>query len=221
MAKKKRKKNYHYQSKKKKQQISKRWIYTIAAMIVVGILITTIGGLTQRKFEMDANNASIAQRDWADEKKQKFIKRLVPDAQTAQRRYGVRSSITLAQAALESDWGESTLASEYHNLFGVKGTDPSNTKLLDTQEYYEDGWTTIKARFRVYQSDSESIHDHALLFVQGTTWNPKQYDGVLSARNYQDAARALQTSGYATDPNYTDKIIKIIQKYHLDDYDNV
>lgn len=65
------------------------------------------------------------------------------------------------------------------------------------------------------------MDDHAQLFVRGTSWNKKKYKPVLEAGNYKEAATALQTSGYATDPDYADKISAIVEKYDLDEYDEV
>ncbi|WP_203632732.1 glycoside hydrolase family 73 protein [Lacticaseibacillus suibinensis] len=148
-----------------------------------------------------------------------FIKRIAPYAQEMQRQYSVLASITLAQAILESDWGQSTLASEYHNLFGVKGTDPNTSRELATKEYVNGKWITVKARFRVYANDEASVKDHALLLVYGTKWNAHLYDPVRQATDYQTAAKALQTAGYATDPTYANKLIQIIETYNLTQYD--
>lgn len=148
-----------------------------------------------------------------------FIKRLAPYAQTLQGQYQVLPSITLAQAILESNWGTSTLASEYHNLFGIKGTDPATTKVLKTQEYENGKWVTVDGRFRVYPSDQASMKDHALLLVNGPQWNPHLYDSVRQATDYATAAKALQTAGYATDPTYAAKLIRLIKAYKLDQYD--
>lgn len=148
-----------------------------------------------------------------------FVKKVAPYAVTLGKQYGVLPSITIAQAILESDWGTSTLASQYNNYFGIKGTDPSNTKLLETKEYTNGQWVTINGRFRVYSDFRESMRDHTKLLVNGTTWNSQQYQQVLQSKDYIDAAVALQTDGYATDPGYTSKIIRIIQKYNLKKYD--
>ncbi|MBA1434701.1 N-acetylmuramidase [Lactobacillus bombi] len=150
---------------------------------------------------------------------QEFIQDLAPAAVKYSQVYGGLPSITIAQAILESDWGQSQLASKYHNLFGVKSDDPQNSQVLKTQEYENGSWTTISASFRVYPNFEESIRDHAALLANGTTWNKQQYQHVLASTNYLDAANNLQRDGYATDPDYTQKIIKIIQKYHLDRYD--
>lgn len=56
----------------------------------------------------------------SDQQKRQFIEKILPAAQQQQRENHILTSITLAQAALESDWGQSELASKYHNLFGIK-----------------------------------------------------------------------------------------------------
>jgi len=149
-----------------------------------------------------------------------FISTIAPAAQQMQANYGVHASISIAQAILESDWGESELSAVYNNLYGMKGDNPGNTVLLSTSEYYNGEWITIQAKFRVYDSWAESIQDHALLFVNGTTWNPNQYAAVLQASTYQEAAQALQDCGYATDPDYAEKLIAVIEQYALYEYDN-
>lgn len=154
-----------------------------------------------------------------DSSKQAFIDRLAPYAQELQQTYQVLPSITLAQAILESNWGQSTLAKDYHNLFGIKATDPNASQLMTTKEYVNGKWITIRARFAVYSSDEGSMKAHALLFVNGTRWNPRQYQDVLAAKDYAQAAAALHKDGYATDPDYAAKLINVIKTWHLDQYD--
>ena len=149
-----------------------------------------------------------------------FIATIAPAAQQMQADYGVHASISIAQAILESDWGESELSAVYNNLYGMKGDNPENTVLLATGEYYNGQWVTIQANFRVYGSWAESVQDHALLFVNGTTWDPNQYVPVLQATTYQEAAQALQDCGYATDPDYAAKLIAVIEQNALYEYDN-
>lgn len=148
-----------------------------------------------------------------------FIADIAPAAQQMQANYGVHASISIAQAILESDWGESDLSAVYNNLYGMKGDNPENTVRLMTSEYYNGEWVTIQANFRVYDSWAESVQDHALLFVNGTTWDPDQYAPVLQAATYQEAAQALQDCGYATDPDYAEKLIAVIEQHALYEYD--
>ncbi|MGM9891220.1 glycoside hydrolase family 73 protein [Limosilactobacillus sp.] len=151
--------------------------------------------------------------------KQSFIKQVAPEAQAMQNSYHVYASVTIAQAILESQWGTSQLASQYHNLFGIKGTDPANSKVLTTKEYVNGRWIVTKGRFRVYDSWSDSIKDHTKLMLNGTDTNKDNYQAVVQAKNYREAARALQKAGYATDPNYANKLISVIRTYKLYNYD--
>lgn len=148
-----------------------------------------------------------------------FIQRLLPTAQALHAEFGVLPSIILGQASLESDWGNSQLAAKYNNLFGIKASGDQDKVTLETQEFVNEEWITIQGDFRVYSSWEESMRDHALLFVNGVSWDAALYAGVLSAQNYQEAAAALQAAGYATDPGYAAKIIEVIEAHQLNQYD--
>nr|WP_238595691.1 glycoside hydrolase family 73 protein [Loigolactobacillus backii] len=164
--------------------------------------------------DQNVNNQAEVQRN-----RQTFIKRLAPEAKRLQQTYHVLPSITLAQAILESDWGTSQLATNYHNLFGVKGTDPNQTKVMLTKEYRNGQWVEIRGRFQIYANDQASLAAHAALLANGTSWNTNQYQHVISATNYRTAAAALKQDGYATDPDYPAKLINLIKTYDLEQYD--
>lgn len=151
--------------------------------------------------------------------KEEFIKVVAPIAQKEDKPYGILPSVTIAQACLESDYGQSQLAKDYNNLFGVKGTDPNTSRVMTTREFVNGQWETIHGRFQIYDSYESSIHAHTMLFVNGTTWNSKQYQHVLAAKDYRSQAKALETDGYATDPDYATKLINIIEQFNLDKYD--
>ena len=150
---------------------------------------------------------------------QQFIQQLVPYTQEANRMYGVLPSISLAQAILESDWGTSGLAANYYNLYGIKGESNAPFVDLETSEFHNGEWIKITGRFRVFESWRESVLAHAQLMALGVTWDETLYHKVLAANHYQEAARELVNAGYATDPSYAEKIIQIIEQYHLDKYD--
>jgi len=153
--------------------------------------------------------------------KQAFIDDIVPVAKEMQASHGIMPSIILAQAILESDWGTSELSAKYNNLFGIKSFSHNDHSVkLETKEYKDGKWVSIKANFKVYASWSDCIRDHTLLFVQGVDWDPYLYQGVLLADDYQTAAKALQVAGYATDPGYAEKLIALINQYKLDQYDH-
>ncbi|ATO45766.1 hypothetical protein C5L30_001367 [Companilactobacillus farciminis] len=187
---------------------------TLILLAIVAVFVISFFGY--RRYVQYQNETKV---EMVQEEHNTFVKKVAPYAVQLGQEYGVLPSITIAQAILESDWGNSTLASQYNNYFGIKGEDPNNTKLLETKEYTNGQWITINGRFRVYSDFRESMKDHTKLLVNGTTWNPQQYRQVLQSKNYIDAAVALQSDGYATDPGYTSKIIRIIQKYNLKKYD--
>lgn len=149
-----------------------------------------------------------------------FIKKIGPIAKQVDKSYDLLPSITIAQACLESNYGQSDLSQKYNNLFGVKGTNPNTSAILTTKEYVKGKWINVKARFQIYDSYEASIRAHARLFQNGTSWNHKQYQHVLAAKDYRKQAKALVTDGYATDPNYADKLINLIEQYGLAKYDH-
>ena len=148
-----------------------------------------------------------------------FIREIGPIAKEVDKSFDLLPSITIAQACLESDYGKSDLSQKYNNLFGVKGNNPNTSAVLKTKEFEKGKWIEIKARFQIYDSYEASIRAHARLFQKGTTWDAKQYRHVLAAKNYEAQARALVKDGYATDPDYADKLIKLIEEYNLDRFD--
>ncbi|MDO4432884.1 MAG: glycoside hydrolase family 73 protein [Aerococcaceae bacterium] len=152
--------------------------------------------------------------------KEAFIRTIAPTAQRLQEQYGVLASVAIAQAMIESQFGQSQLAAEYNNLFGVKTSadDPQGID-FETQEFIDGKEVTITDRFKVYASWEESLEKHAELIYYGTSWNAQFYQAVLDGKTYQEQAQGLQSSGYATDPNYAQKIISVIEEWQLTQYD--
>lgn len=178
--------------------------------LCVGII--ALGGLT--RIGLNVNQSKKEQLSH-----EAFIQELAPTAEKMDQRYHVSASISLAQAILESDWGKSELAARYNNLFGVKAALWEPHVKLETKEYENGKWITVTAAFRTYWSWEESMEDHAKLMVNGTDWNQKQYEKVIQAKDYRQAAYALQQAGYATDPTYAEKLISMIETYQLYRYD--
>jgi len=158
------------------------------------------------------NDAEISQTMSREE----FIQTLIPPAKEAQEKYGTRPSLLIAQAALESNWGASGLSQETNNYFGIK--DSRDGEEYATREYNSE-WTTVDASFKRYDSLSESVADYANLLKNGTSWDEDFYQPVVTADHYTEAAQAVQEAGYATDPNYADKLIQIIEQYELYELD--
>ena len=197
---------------KKQKRKNIRWPAVIAGVAV--ILLAFVFSLKNLSSPFTDN-----QQENEAQSHQQFIERLVPHAQELQDGYGVLPSIILGQAILESNWGKSTLASKYNNLFGIKAYGDQKKVSLETKEFVNEEWITIQGDFKVYDSWEQSMDDHTQLFVQGVDWNPALYEKVITATNYQEAAQALQEAGYATDPGYAQKIIQVIETYQLNQYD--
>ncbi|MBD9901546.1 glycoside hydrolase family 73 protein [Enterococcus faecium] len=197
---------------KKQKRKNIRWPAVVAGVVV--ILLAFVFSLKNLSSLFTDN-----QQENEAQSHQQFIERLVPHAQELQDGYGVLPSIILGQAILESNWGKSTLASKYNNLFGIKAYGDQKKVSLETKEFVNEEWITIQGDFKVYDSWEQSMDDHTQLFVQGVDWNPALYEKVITATNYQEAAQALQDAGYATDPGYAQKIIQVIETYQLNQYD--
>lgn len=197
---------------KKQKRKNIRWPAVVAGVAV--ILLAFVFSLKNLSSPFTDN-----QQENEAQSHQQFIERLVPHAQELQDGYGVIPSIILGQAILESNWGKSTLASKYNNLFGIKAYGDQKKVSLETKEFVNEEWITIQGDFKVYDSWEQSMDDHTQLFVQGVDWNPALYEKVITATNYQEAAQALQDAGYATDPGYAQKIIQVIETYQLNQYD--
>lgn len=142
-----------------------------------------------------------------------FIAAVGPQAQDAQRRTGIPASVCLAQAALESAWGESRLAREGHNLFGIKAGRGWNgpVVLMPTREYLGGAWVTVMARWRAYPNWQASIEDHARFFYA----NPRYVPALRVVDDALAFAAQLQACGYATDPAYANKLAGIIAARQL------
>ncbi|MFK4568310.1 glycoside hydrolase family 73 protein [Enterococcus sp. UD-01] len=188
-------------------------------VLFAGLLIAGLAFVLTINLLSDSPNTEEQKKDNAQVSKEEFIDRISPHAQELQSSYGVLPSIIIGQAILESNWGQSTLASKYNNLFGIKAYGDQKKVNLETKEYINEEWIVIQGDFRVYDTWEESMNDHTRLFVNGVTWNPRLYERVLLAKNYKEAAQALQDAGYATDPTYAEKVIHVIESYHLDKYD--
>ena len=144
-----------------------------------------------------------------------WLNTAVTDAKAATAGTGVLASITVAQAILESGWGQSALASApYHNLFGIKrGTGWQGTIVnMKTSEYVNGKWVTVLAPFRSYSSQMASFQDHTTFLLSNSRYAA---NGVINAKNYVAMANGLQAAGYATAPTYASTLINLVKRYNL------
>ncbi len=147
----------------------------------------------------------------AADRGQDFLKRMEEHAIQASQATGIPVKFLLGQAALESGWGKHEIRgadnSPSHNLFGVKagrgwkgaGIDVMTTEYVDGVEH------KLVQKFRAYGSYAEAFQDYARLMKAN-----KRYAGLLGQTDGVAFAQGLQRAGYATDPNYADKLIQIL-----------
>ncbi|QOS99465.1 glucosaminidase domain-containing protein [Brevibacterium sp. JNUCC-42] len=147
-----------------------------------------------------------------------FISLVSAPAQLAFEKYHIYASIIIAQAILESGFGNSIPKDPAtgllsYNIFGIKGVGPAGSVLVETKEYLQGKWITKKQAFKAYNSFLQSIEDHSQLLLK------PRYKTVITANTPYLAAEQLEQSGYATDPQYAEKLQKLITAYSLTQYD--
>ena len=151
---------------------------------------------------------SSAQMKW-NQSYQTYINQYKDLAIEQMLRYRIPASITLAQGLFESRAGQSDLARQGNNHFGIKchnWTGPT--------QYHDDD-----ARgecFRVYQDAKESYEDHSRFLAKQPRYS-RLFS--LNTTDYKGWAHGLKSCGYATNPQYANKLIQIIELYRLQDYD--
>jgi peptidoglycan hydrolase-like protein with peptidoglycan-binding domain len=146
-----------------------------------------------------------------------FLDKVAADAIKSQRATGVPASVTLAQALLESGRGESGLAKKGNNFFGIKGTGPAGSVTMPTKEYEGGRWITVDAKFRKYNSPSESFTDHGNFLRK----NPRYAPAFKHTDDAKQFAKEIHKAGYATDPTYAKKLGQIIDQYGLERFDKI
>lgn len=149
-------------------------------------------------------------------KSQNFIESVAQGAINGWTKYGVLPSVTVAQAILESGWGQSALSTQAHNLFGIKGSYNGQYVTMQTREVYNGQSYYIYDNFRKYANNSESVEDHGNFLYSNS-----RYANLLGNQSYASVARKLQADGYATDPSYASSLIKLVEMYNLTQLDNI
>ena len=151
-----------------------------------------------------------------------FIDDILPHAQRIQSEFHILASIILAQAILESNWGKSRLAINGKNLFGIKGSYLGESVTMRTAEYNaKKEKYYVDTAFKKYPSWYDSLYDLAILYQNGVSWDRNKYKKVIGETDYKMVAQFIQEAGYATDPDYASKLIKIIEVNDLARYDIV
>ena len=129
------------------------------------------------------------------------------------------SSVVIAQALLESNWGQSKLMMKANAVFGIKCGSSWKGKCYNakTKECFDGkSFTNITAYFRAYNSIEESVSDYFNLITKSS-----RYRKALVANTPKECITAIKNGGYATDPNYVSSIMFLIGHYNLTKYDNI
>lgn len=146
-----------------------------------------------------------------------FVQRLLPHAQAASAGSGIPARFMLGQAALETGWGRAEIrgadGQNSYNLFGIKAGPGWKGKTVDivTTEYVDGKPQKQVDSFRAYDSYADSFHDYARLLRS----NPRYQNVIAQAQDAAGFAQGLQQAGYATDPNYAQKLLSVIRQFEL------
>ncbi|PIJ51927.1 flagellar rod assembly protein/muramidase FlgJ [Erwinia sp. OLTSP20] len=181
--------------------LDKRFINTLPPLMMTQMVSRAVPHMPPADATMHADSAQ-------------FLARLSQPAQMASRQSGIPHHLILAQAALESGWGQREILTQdgrrSYNIFAIKANaswQGKTTEVMTTE--YENGVAhKIKQKFRVYDSYFDALNDYVRLLSS----NPR-YAAVTTASTPEQAAHALQQAGYATDPQYARKLVGMIQQF--------
>lgn len=145
--------------------------------------------------------------------KKSFIDKIKNGAIAGHKKYGVLPSLTISQAILETGWGKASIG---NNIFGIKANASwkGKTQVVRTHEFINGKKIYVDAKFRDYNSIEESLEDRFRLLSNS------RYKKVVQAKNYKEGAKELYKAGYATDPQYANKLIRIIEQNKLYEFDS-
>lgn len=141
-----------------------------------------------------------------------FIESIQPVAEQAAAILGVSDKVLIAQAALETGWGQAlmkkTNGQPAYNFFGIKADSRWQGEQVAhiTHEFIDGQKLTLKEPFRAYSSPEESFNDYVAFISE----SPRYQQALENANNPEKYLEGLQNAGYATDPSYADKIIRIM-----------
>lgn len=143
-----------------------------------------------------------------------FVDELLEHAVSFGKQTGIPAGYALAHAALESGWGKSVPkyadGKSSFNLFGIKASRDWSGKVLEvtTTEYTNGIPSKVVDRFKAYDSYTDAFADYAKLLKH----NDRYANVIQNSRTPWEFAKHLQLSGYATDPNYADKLFNVMKR---------
>lgn len=159
------------------------------------------------------------------------IEKMAPLYQAEQKRSGMLASVGLAQFCLESGYGTTDLAQEADNLHGMKcnlsgnswagsSWDGKSKYTKRTAEQTASGEVYyVTADFRRYNNMAESIADRSAYFIGAMVGDEPRYPDINEIVDAEEQCRAIKAGGYATDVHYVDKLLSLIERFDLTQYD--
>lgn len=160
-----------------------------------------------------------------------FIEYIGAIAKADMKQSKLLASVVVAQAILESGWGQSELSLKANNLFGMKSKLSGNTWKSEwdgkiyakrSKEELEDGTVVeVLSDFRAYGNPQASIVDHRNYLLGAKNGSNLRYEGLAGETDYKTAIQIIKDGGYATDSGYVEKICSLIELYDLDTFDSL
>jgi len=141
-----------------------------------------------------------------------FVNALIEPAKQVEQKLGVPYAVVIAQAALETGWGQKIIKTSQgqssNNLFNIKADNrwQGEKATKETLEYQQGAMVKVKAPFRVYQSISDSAND----FINFLTSSDRYQEALNKTGDVEQFLHGLESAGYATDPNYANKILSTL-----------
>ncbi|WP_016955581.1 flagellar assembly peptidoglycan hydrolase FlgJ [Catenovulum agarivorans] len=168
---------------------------------------------TQQSLHAENTNKTTSEENIEFANKQDFVDKLMPYATMAASKLGISPIAMIGQAALETGWGQKMMqkldGSNALNFFGIKadGRWSGDKTTVNTLEYRNGVAQQEKAHFRAYSNIAESMQDYADFILN----SPRYQQAVESSDSAKSYFSELQKAGYATDPNYADKIMSVLK----------
>jgi flagellum-specific peptidoglycan hydrolase FlgJ/LysM repeat protein len=219
------------------KKIMKQYSMTLAGLLITGLVFaqkttdtktsgnppaptthsteknSTVQGASATAEEAGTGATPPAKSDYAEQYKGIAIAEM--------QRVGIPASIKLAQGILESSSGGSELAQSANNHFGVKcGSNWNGKSYKKKDDEYNDKGEKIESCFRKYSNPEESYYDHSEFLRDPRKYYRYGFLFGLDKQDYRGWAKGLESAGYATEKGYGNKLIDLIEKYKLYQYDD-
>ena len=181
--------------------------------------------------EVDVDEKSLPASNFKSQSREEILEIIGPLFTEDQKASGILASVTGAQLILESGGLQTELAQNANNCFGMKASLSGNTwagSVWDgtiynkkTSEWDGTKYIEVLADFRAYPDIQHSIADHSAYLLNAMNGKNKRYAGLVGCTDHKKALQIIKDGGYATAPDYVEKLLNVINKYDLKRFDCV